>query len=144
MTRFAVPLEPACSAAVLPGSASRPFHRELSLLKEERGYSFRQLAYRTGLSAGYLNHLSKGTRSVPAPETIERIARALHVEPTCFAEYRLSRLITALAASPALVSALYDTLCGSKDGELPRLVLYLKRRAEEASRRESESQRSVA
>ena len=29
---------------------------------EERHLSYRQLAYKTKLSAGYLNHLTKGTR----------------------------------------------------------------------------------
>ena len=44
---------------------------------EERHLSYRQLAYKTKLSAGYLNHLTKGTRPVPADPVIAVIAEAL-------------------------------------------------------------------
>ena len=54
---------------------------------DERQLSYRQLAYKTKLSAGYLNHLTKGTRPVPADPVIAVIAEALRVEPDFFLEY---------------------------------------------------------
>jgi transcriptional regulator with XRE-family HTH domain len=77
---------------------------------EERGLSYRQLAYKTRLSAGYLNHLSTGARPVPENGVLERIARALHVEPAYFKEYRVRYVIDALSESPALLSAVYEAL----------------------------------
>ena len=56
-------------------------------LMDERQLSYRQLAYKTKLSAGYLNHLTKGTRPVPADPVIAVIAEALRVEPDFFLEY---------------------------------------------------------
>jgi transcriptional regulator with XRE-family HTH domain len=58
-------------------------------LMEERHLSYRQLAYKTKLSAGYLNHLTKGTRPVPADSVLAVLAEALCVEPDFFIEYRL-------------------------------------------------------
>jgi transcriptional regulator with XRE-family HTH domain len=61
----------------------------LKSLMDERHLSYRQLAYMTQLSAGYLNHLTKGTRPVPANHVIRTIATALRVAPDFFLEYRL-------------------------------------------------------
>jgi transcriptional regulator with XRE-family HTH domain len=95
---------------VVPGFSSEPFCAALCQLKDERGLSFRQLGYMTDLSAGYLNHLSKGTRPVPSNGMLERIARALHVEPAYFKEYRQRYVMDALSASPELLSAVYEAL----------------------------------
>ena len=53
------------------------FPLALKGLMDERQLSYRQLAYKTKLSAGYLNHLTKGTRPVPADPVIAVIAEAL-------------------------------------------------------------------
>jgi transcriptional regulator with XRE-family HTH domain len=79
-------------------------------LMGERHLSYRQLAYKTRLSAGYLNHLTKGTRPVPADPVISVIAGALHVEPDFFVEYRLRQLAGILDAAPALADQLYAIL----------------------------------
>ena len=65
----------------------------------------------TGLSAGYLSHLDKGSRGVPRNEVLEVIACALHVKPAYFMEYRMRCVVAALSASPGLVSSLYVSLC---------------------------------
>ena len=91
----------------MTGFSSQPFPAALRRLKEDRRLSYRQLAYLTGLSAGYLNHLSKGTRPMPPDEVLERIASALHVRPDYFMEYRFRHVVAALRRSPLLVSALY-------------------------------------
>jgi transcriptional regulator with XRE-family HTH domain len=79
-------------------------------LMEERHLSYRQLAYKTKLSAGYLNHLTKGTRPVPADPVIVTIAEALLVEPDFFMEYRLRQVAGVLDGAPALADKLYAIL----------------------------------
>ncbi len=101
----------------MPDFSSAPFPQSLRELMEQRGLSYRQLSYKTKLSAGYLNHLSKGTRPAPSKEVLERIALALHVEPAYFREYRLRYVTECLSASPDLLSQVY-LLCsnGHLDG----------------------------
>ena len=79
-------------------------------LMDERQLSYRQLAYKTKLSAGYLNHLTKGTRPVPADPVIAVIAEALRVEPDFFLEFRLRQVADVLDGSPALADKLYGIL----------------------------------
>ena len=86
------------------------FPSALKGLMEERHLSYRQLAYMTRLSAGYLNHLTKGTRPVPADPVIRTIGTALCVEPDFFLEYRLRQVADVLDASSQLIDALYSVL----------------------------------
>lgn len=86
------------------------FPEALKGLMEERHLSYRQLAYKTRLSAGYLNHLTKGTRPVPADAVIEVIARALCVEADYFLEYRLRQVADVLDQAPVLTDTLYGIL----------------------------------
>jgi transcriptional regulator with XRE-family HTH domain len=86
------------------------FPLALKGLMDERHLSYRQLAYKTKLSAGYLNHLTKGTRPVPADPVIAVIAEALCVEPDFFLEYRLRQVTDVLDGSPALADKLYGIL----------------------------------
>lgn len=89
--------------------------RELLAL---RGMSYRRLATRTKLSAGYLNHLACGTRPVPADAVIKVIARALRVKPDYFFEYRQRGLAQELYRSPELADRLFDFIVADKP--LPR------------------------
>ncbi|HJW74089.1 MAG TPA: helix-turn-helix transcriptional regulator [Thermoleophilia bacterium] len=86
------------------------FPDALKSLMQERRLSYRQLAYKTQLSAGYLNHLTKGTRPVPADNVIRVIARALLVEPDFFLEYRLRQVQRVLDRSTPLADKLYAIL----------------------------------
>jgi len=86
------------------------FPLALKGLMDERSLSYRQLAYKTKLSAGYLNHLTKGTRPVPADPVIAVIADALLVEPDFFLEYRLRKVAEVLDAAPAVADKLYGIL----------------------------------
>jgi transcriptional regulator with XRE-family HTH domain len=76
----------------------------------ERGITYRQLAERSGLSAGYLNHLVHGNRPVPSDDVIAQLAKALRVEPEHFREYRLRVITERLEAMPSLVDRLYKRL----------------------------------
>jgi transcriptional regulator with XRE-family HTH domain len=86
------------------------FPSALKGLMEERHLSYRQLAYKTKLSAGYLNHLTKGTRPVPADPVMGVIAQALCVEPDYFLEYRLRQVVEVLDQAPRLADKLYGIL----------------------------------
>ncbi len=86
------------------------FPEALKSLMEERHLSYRQLAYKTKLSAGYLNHLTKGTRPVPSDPVIQVIAEALLVEPDFFVEFRLRQVADVLDGAPALADQLYGIL----------------------------------
>jgi transcriptional regulator with XRE-family HTH domain len=86
------------------------FPEALRSLMEERHLSYRQLAYKTQLSAGYLNHLTKGSRPVPADPVIENLAAALHVEPDFFIEFRLRQVTRVLGDVPPLADELYRIL----------------------------------
>jgi transcriptional regulator with XRE-family HTH domain len=72
--------------------------------------TYRQLASRAGLSAGYLNHLVHGNRPVPANQVIESIAKALGVAPEHFREYRIRIITERLERTPELVDRLYRRL----------------------------------
>ena len=86
------------------------FPLALKGLMEERHLSYRQLAYKTKLSAGYLNHLTKGTRPVPADLVLAVLAEALCVGPDFFTEYRLRQVACVLDQAPILADTLYGIL----------------------------------
>ncbi|HZL63700.1 MAG TPA: helix-turn-helix transcriptional regulator [Thermoleophilia bacterium] len=90
--------------------SSERFPEALKGLMEERHLSYRQLAYKTKLSAGYLNHLTKGTRPVPADPVMAIIAEALCVEPDFFVEFRLRQVADVLDNAPELADKLYGIL----------------------------------
>ena len=86
------------------------FGETVQRLMDEQGVTYRQLASRTGLSAGYLNHLVHGNRPVPSNEVVGTLAGALDVEPEHFREYRLRVITDRLEAMPALIDRLYRQL----------------------------------
>ncbi len=83
------------------------FGETVQRLMDEQGVTYRQLAGRTGLSAGYLNHLVHGNRPVPSNDVVATLAGALEVEPEHFREYRLRMISDRLEAMPALIDRLY-------------------------------------
>ena len=105
------------AAKDMPNS-QEPFPETLRELMALRKISYRRLATRTKLSAGYLNHLACGTRPVPADQVIKVIARALRVKPEYFFEYRQRGLQRELYRSPELADKLYDFIVADKP--LPR------------------------
>jgi len=86
------------------------FGETVQRLMDELGVTYRQLAARTGLSAGYLNHLVHGNRPVPSNDVVATLAKALEVEPEHFREYRLRSITERLEAMPALIDRLYRQL----------------------------------
>jgi transcriptional regulator with XRE-family HTH domain len=76
-------------------------------LMDEEGVTYRQLAARTGLSAGYLNHLVHGNRPVPSNDVVKTLAHALAVEAEHFREYRLRVITERLEAMPGMIDRLY-------------------------------------
>jgi transcriptional regulator with XRE-family HTH domain len=90
--------------------STEPFGATVETLMEETGTTYRALAEKTGLSAGYLNHLVHGNRPVPSNEVIATLAKALNVEPAHFQEYRIRTITARLEKMPALVDRLYRQL----------------------------------
>jgi transcriptional regulator with XRE-family HTH domain len=90
--------------------SERPFGETAIGLMAESGVTFRGLAAKTGLSAGYLNHIVHGNRPVPSNEILERLAHALDVEPEYFLEYRVRVITEQLERMPELVDRLYKRL----------------------------------
>ena len=86
------------------------FGQTVQRLMDELGVTYRQLTARTGLSAGYLNHLVHGNRPVPSNDVVATLAKALEVEPEHFREYRLRMITERLEAMPALIDRLYRQL----------------------------------
>lgn len=79
-------------------------------LMEETATTYRGLAAKTGLSAGYLNHIVHGSRPVPSNDVIAKLAKALVVEPEHFLEYRIRAITEGLEKMPDLVDRLYRRL----------------------------------
>ena len=90
--------------------SSEPFGPAIERLMNESGTTYRGLAAKTGLSAGYLNHLVHGNRPVPSNDVIRRLAEALGVDAEHFREYRLRVITAELEAMPEMVDRLYRRL----------------------------------
>ena len=79
-------------------------------LMAENHITYRGLADKTKLSAGYLNHLVHGNRPVPSNDVVKTLATALGVEPEHFREYRLRVITERLERMPDLIDRLYKRL----------------------------------
>jgi transcriptional regulator with XRE-family HTH domain len=86
------------------------FGPTIERLMGETGLTYRGLADKTDLSAGYLNHIVHGNRPVPSNDVIARLARSLGVEPEHFREYRIRVITDRLERMPDLVDRLYKRL----------------------------------
>jgi transcriptional regulator with XRE-family HTH domain len=87
-----------------------PFGPTVERLMNETGVTYRALADKTKLSAGYLNHLVHGNRPVPSNDVVQTLASALGVEPEHFREYRLRVITEKLEAMPEMIDRLYKRL----------------------------------
>ena len=90
--------------------SSEPLGPTIERLMTETGITYRALADKTDLSAGYLNHIVHGNRRVPSTEVITRVGKALGVKPDYFREVRVRIIIDKLEETPALVDRLYKRL----------------------------------
>ena len=90
--------------------SEEPFGSTIETLMAESGITYRELAARTGLSAGYLNHLVHGNRPVPSNDVVRTLSEALGVEAEHFREYRLRVITDRLEAMPELIDRLYRRL----------------------------------
>jgi transcriptional regulator with XRE-family HTH domain len=90
--------------------SDEPFGPTIQQLMAEQNVTYRSLADKTGLSAGYLNHLVHGNRPVPSDDVIEELGKALSVEPEHFREVRIRRIAERLERMPDLIDRLYKRL----------------------------------
>jgi transcriptional regulator with XRE-family HTH domain len=86
------------------------FGPTIERLMGETNHTYRSLADRTKLSAGYLNHLVHGNRPVPSDDVMRTLASALGVEPEHFREYRLRVITERLEQMPDMIDRLYKRL----------------------------------
>ena len=86
------------------------FGATIEALMAEVGVTYRELAARTGLSAGYLNHLVHGNRPVPSNDVVKTLADALGVEAEHFREFRIRVITERLEVMPELVDRLFRRL----------------------------------
>ena len=93
---------------------SQPFGTALEARMRDKGISYRALAEKTGLSAGYLNHLVHGNRPVPANSVMQSIAKAVGVKADSFREFRIRKVSEALAKKPELVDKVYVDIVKGK------------------------------
>jgi transcriptional regulator with XRE-family HTH domain len=92
--------------------SEQPFGETMESLMTDAGVTYRELAARSGLSAGYLNHLVHGNRPVPSNDVVRTLSDALGVEPEHFREYRLRVITERLEEMPDLIDRLYRRLGG--------------------------------
>jgi transcriptional regulator with XRE-family HTH domain len=90
--------------------SEEPFGPTVEKLMDETGVTYRALADKTKLSAGYLNHLVHGNRPVPSDDVMRTLAKALSVEPEHFREYRLRVITERLESMPEMIDRLYKRL----------------------------------
>src|SRR6476469_1319228 len=90
--------------------SSEPLGPTIERLMTETGITYRALADKTSLSAGYLNHIVHGNRPVPSTEVLGRIAKALGVKPDYFFFFNDTATTEKLEQTPALVERLYKRL----------------------------------
>ena len=90
--------------------ATEAFGPAVEGLMNETGVTYRALASKTGLSAGYLNHLVHGNRPVPSNDVVETLASSLGVDAEFFREYRLRVITEKLESMPDLVDRLFRRL----------------------------------
>ena len=109
MARKAAPAKkaPAKRGSAGGNVASQPFGEALEARMRAKGISYRTLAEKTGLAAGYLNQLVHGNRPVPANPVIQSIAKAVGVKADSFREYRIRKVSETLAKKPDLVDKVY-------------------------------------
>jgi transcriptional regulator with XRE-family HTH domain len=93
-----------------PQFSRQPFGDTVQALMAETRTTYRTLAERSGLSAGYLHHVANGNRPVPSNEVIGSVAKALGVEAEHFREYRVRVVTERLEASPELADRIYRRL----------------------------------
>jgi transcriptional regulator with XRE-family HTH domain len=90
--------------------SDEPFGPTIQRLMTEQNVTYRSLADKTGLSAGYLNHLVHGNRPVPSDDVIAELGKALGVDAEHFREVRIRRISERLERMPELIDRLYKRL----------------------------------
>ena len=83
------------------------FGPTIERLMEENNVTYRALADRTSLSAGYLNHLVHGNPPGPSSDGLQVRAHALGVDAEHFREYRLRVITERLEEMPEMIDRLY-------------------------------------
>ena len=93
--------------------SAEAFGAAVERLMNETGVTYRALAAKTGLSAGYLNHLVHGNRPVPSNDVVRDACRSRSASsPSTSASTALRVITERLEAMPDLVDRLFKRLNG--------------------------------
>ncbi|WP_068773734.1 helix-turn-helix domain-containing protein [Paenibacillus sp. FJAT-26967] len=55
------------------------FYDKLRDLRKLKGYTIRELADRSGVSAGYISQLENGNRNAPSPDVLMKLSEGLNI-----------------------------------------------------------------
>ncbi len=103
--------------------SNKEFGDALKELKEQKGLSFMQIAIKCKLSDSYLVQLANKKNLAPKDENIEKIAKALGVEPSYFKEYRNRRLSETLGSSIDFHRDNYDVPLSDREVEILKKII---------------------
>lgn len=54
------------------------FYEDLKDIRKKKGYTIREVASRSGVSAAYISQLENGTRGVPSPDILMKLSEGLN------------------------------------------------------------------
>jgi transcriptional regulator with XRE-family HTH domain len=82
------------------------FYGKLKDLRKEKGYTIREVADRSGVSAAYISQLENGHRGIPSPEVLMKLSEGLNTSYSSLMQAAgyLEPLGYTLAAAPAPVN----------------------------------------
>ena len=55
------------------------FYDQLRSLRKMKGYTIREVAYRSGVSTAYISQLENGNRGLPSPEILKKLSEGLNI-----------------------------------------------------------------
>lgn len=62
------------------------FYGQLKNLRKTKGFTIREVAERSGVSAAYISQLENGNRGVPSPEILMKLSEGLHTSYSALME----------------------------------------------------------
>lgn len=58
------------------------FYNQLKDIRKQKGFTIREVAHRSGVSAAYISQLENGNRGIPSPDIIQKLSDGLNVSYT--------------------------------------------------------------
>lgn len=87
----------------------------LKYLRQERGFTLREVENATGISAGYLNRIERGERKTPTLPVIELLAKCYGIDPILLFQVAINSKNTNIKQINEFEGLVYSkdfTICG--------------------------------